>query len=124
MEGIQFPYAPGRSLVVIALRDSSVEEAFTDRFLDRSQSSDISHTVSLFKGERFLSYDEEVSRHSVGSITPYTAMRVWMTKHFWVLLGVVVVCSLILASWAREYLDSVSANRLQAGHAEPHALVS
>ena len=122
IEGIQSPYAPGRSLVVVALRDSSMEEAFIERFLDRSQSSDISHTVSLFKGTSFLSYDLEVPRYNVGSITRYTAMRVWMTQHFWVLLGAVVVCSFILAGWASEYLESVAAHRLQAEHAEPHAM--
>ncbi|WP_263412767.1 UDP-forming cellulose synthase catalytic subunit [Terriglobus aquaticus] len=122
MEGIGSPGAQGRSLVVVALRNSSVEEAFMDRFLDRSQSSEISGTVSLFKGTRFLSYDLDVPRYNVGSITRYAAMRVWLTEHFWVLLGVVVGCSLMLAGWTREHLDSIATDRLQSEHSEPHAL--
>ena len=122
IEGLQSPGAPGRSLVVVALRDSSVEEAFMDRFLDRSQSSDISHTVSLFEDGKFLSYDLAVPHYNVGSITRYATMRMWMTEHFWVLLGVVLVCSLVLAGWTREYLESVAADRLKLERSEPHAL--
>ena len=123
IEGIQSPYAAGHSLVVVALRDASVGDIFTDRFLDRAQSSDISRTVSLLGGTGFQSYRVNVPQYSVGTISRYTAMRLWLTQNFWVLLISVVVCTLVLARWMRDHLQYLADQRVEAQTAEPHALM-
>jgi cellulose synthase (UDP-forming) len=123
IEGIQSPYASDRSLVAVAIRDDSVESVFADRFLERSQSSDISHTVSVLRGERFLSYEVNVPHYHVGNISRYTAMRIWLTQYFWVLLVGVVLCSVILGRWLRDSLQARADERLNPANREAHALV-
>jgi cellulose synthase (UDP-forming) len=117
VEGIQSPYAAGRSVVMIALRDDDAEEEFTTAFLDRSQSSDVAHSISLLRGGHFASYDVESSYYHVGDISRYTLMRIWMTEYFWGLLLTLACFSWILASWTRDYLVRRAAIRLEVVHA-------
>jgi cellulose synthase (UDP-forming) len=112
IESVQSPYSTQQSLVVVALRDDSIEDIFADRFLDRSQSSDISQVVTLLRGSRFLSYPLDVAEYHVGTISAYTAMRIWLTQYFWGLLVAVTICTLILARWLRNYLADLAEQRL------------
>lgn len=113
VEGIQSPYAAGHSMVVITLRDDGAEEGFVNAFLKRSQSSDMSRTVSVLVGSRFISYDVDTAGYHVGDISAYTEMRIWLTKYFWLLVVFVTLCSLILANWTGSYLKERAALRLQ-----------
>ena len=122
IEGIQSPYAADRSLVAVAMRDDSAEPMFADLFLERSQSSDISRTVSVLRGQHFLSYDLNVARYHVGTISRYTAMRIWLTQYFWVLLLSVALCALILGRWVRDFLQRRADERLSSAANEAHAL--
>ncbi|RXH58695.1 UDP-forming cellulose synthase catalytic subunit [Granulicella sibirica] len=114
IEGIQSPYFAGRSIVVVAMRSDEAVDNFADAFLERSQSSDISQTVSLLRRERFGSYAVATPAYHVGNISNYALMRIWLAQYFWVLLIVVTAFSLLLASWTRDYLAHVAAVRLQA----------
>ncbi|WP_245536188.1 UDP-forming cellulose synthase catalytic subunit [Terriglobus roseus] len=123
IEGIQSPYATDRSLVAVAMRDDSVEPMFADLFLERSQSSDISRTVSVLRGNRFLSYDLNVARYHVGNISWYTGMRIWLTQYFFILLIGVALCAMILSRWLRDSLQKRADERLSSAKNEAHALV-
>jgi len=120
IEGTESPFTPGRSLVVVALRDDTAEPAFTDAFFDRSQSSDIAGPVSLLTSDadaasHFLSYTVDTPGYHIGTISPYARMRIWLAENFAVLLLIVAVLSLILARWIREYLEDRAAARLAHG---------
>ena len=93
--------------------DDAVDK-FANAFLERSQSSDISETVSLLRRERFGSYEVATPAYHVGYISNYALMRIWLAQYFWVLLIVVTAFSLLLASWTMDYLAHVAAVRLQA----------
>lgn len=113
VEGIESPYAHGRSLVVLALRDDNAVDDFVKTFLDRSQSSDLSQTVSLLRNKKFLSYTVATPIYHTGDISRYKVMRIWLTEYFWLLLVVVFIFSLILARWTRAYLVQRGELRLQ-----------
>jgi cellulose synthase (UDP-forming) len=118
--GIESPYAPGRSLVVIALRDDNAEEQFASAFLARSQSSDISHSVSLLRGTEFSSYNVDTPAYHIGDISHYTVMRIWFAEYFWVLILAVTFCSLVLGKWTFEYLSRRALLRLSlANRSDP-----
>jgi len=117
MEGIESPFYPGRSIVVVSLRNDDAVEEFADVFLARSQSSDISHSVSLLLNRHFTSYAMESSAYHVGYISKYSLMRIWMAEHFWVLLCVVILLNLVIAAWIRDYLAWLASTRLQIGRA-------
>ncbi|WP_263358881.1 UDP-forming cellulose synthase catalytic subunit [Acidicapsa ligni] len=112
VQGIESPYAAGHSMIVIALRDDSSEEGFVTALLKRSQSSDMSHTVSMLTGTRFVSYAVATPGYHIGDISAYTEMRIWLTKYFWLLVVIVTLCSLILARWTNEYLKERAVLRL------------
>ena len=112
IEGIESPFFPGRSIVVMSLRDDAAVEKFADVFLDRSQSSDISQTVSMLRNGKFTSYDMETPVYHVGNIAPYPLLRLWFAENFWLLLIVVMLLSLALAKYARDYLALLTASRL------------
>jgi cellulose synthase (UDP-forming) len=118
MEGIESPFFRGRSIVVMSLRNDDAVDNFADVFLDRSQSSDIAHTVSLLRDGKFSSYAMDTPAYHVGNIAPYSLMRVWLAEHYWILLLVLFGFSLVLARYARDYLALLTADRLQADPAQ------
>ncbi len=118
MEGIESPSFHGRSIVVMSLRNDDAVDNFADVFLDRSQSSDIAHTVSLLRNGRFSSYAMDTPAYHVGNIAPYALMRVWLAEHFWILLLVLFGFSQVLARYARDYLALLTAQRLQLDPAQ------
>jgi hypothetical protein len=113
VEGLQSPYGPGHSLVLVALRGDDAEDAFTDAFYDRSQSGDIHGSVSILRGGHFVSADIPTPGYHLGTISAYTRMRIWMADYFVLLLIAVSLFSLVLASWIRQYLADRAAQRLQ-----------
>ncbi len=114
IEGIESPYTAGRSIVVVALHKDDAVDSFADIFLERNQSSDISQSLSLLRAGQFSSYTMETHPYHVGDIDPYPLLRLWLTQHFWLLLTTVTFLSLILARYARDYLNLLSAERLSA----------
>ena len=114
IEGIESPYTAGRSVVVVALHGDDAVDRFADIFLERSQSSDISQSLSLLRAGQFSSYTMETHPYHVGDIARYPLLRLWLTEHFWLLFTVVTILSLVLARYARDYLNLLAKERLQA----------
>ena len=104
IEGIQSPYAANRSVVVVQLKNDNVAERFSEAFLARSQSSDISSSVALLRGVHFHSYRVQSNTYHVGTVSRYVEMRIWLAENFWVLLAGVTAISLLLAVWTRTWL--------------------
>ncbi|MDR3734130.1 MAG: UDP-forming cellulose synthase catalytic subunit [Acidobacteriaceae bacterium] len=113
IEGLESPYFAGRSIVLMELRNDNAVNEFADVFLERSQSSDISHSVSLLRNGKFTSYDVAHATYHVGYISTYALMRLWMAEHFWMLLILVTLFGLITASWIHDYLVWLAENRLR-----------
>jgi cellulose synthase (UDP-forming) len=104
IEGIESPYSPNRSVVVVVLKNDATAENFADAFLARSQSSDISGSVALLREARFSSSRIGNNTYHVGTASPYVAMRIWLAQNFWVLLAGVTGISLLVAVWTRTWL--------------------
>ena len=113
IEGLESPYYPGRSIVLLAIRTDNAVDEFADAFLDRSQSSDINGSVSLLRNAEFASYAMNPTNYHVGYISWYSLMRLWLAEHFWVLLCVVSLLCLVLAFWIRDYLIWLAARRVE-----------
>jgi cellulose synthase (UDP-forming) len=112
IEGLESPSYPGRSIVLLSLRNPQAVDEFADAFLERSQSSDISGSVSLLRNGKFNSFDMNTSTYHVGDISWYALMRLWFAQHFWLLLAAVSLLSLPLAGWIRDYLVWLAAKRV------------
>jgi cellulose synthase (UDP-forming) len=113
IEGIESPFFAGRSIVAVTMQNDAAVEQFAPAFFERSQSSDIAHSVSLLRNGRFTSYDMPTGEYHVGYIAPYPLMRLWLAENFWVLFTAVTLLSLLLAIYARDYLELLARARLE-----------
>jgi len=114
VEGLESPASPGRSIVLMEMKDDAAVAKFADAFLLRAQSSDLHGSVGLLRWGKFTSYDIPGNNYFIGNITWYTQMRIWMAQYYWALLVVVMVLSLLLGGWVVEALERKAAMRLQA----------
>jgi cellulose synthase (UDP-forming) len=112
IEGVESPAGHGRSMVLVALRSDDVVDRFAEVFQDRSQSSDISQSVSLLRKMSFTSYGVPTPGYHVGAISWYTLMRIWLAEHFWVLLVSMLLLCLLMGRWIQEFLAYLAKERL------------
>jgi cellulose synthase (UDP-forming) len=98
IEGVEWPSGSRRSVVLIALRDHSVTPKFLNAFLRTSQSSHISSSVSVLRGDDFTSYRIGNDVYRVGSLPWWVQLKLRATQFSWlVVLAVFIVCVLIAA---------------------------
>ena len=114
IEGIESPWSPGSSVVVVALKDNSTADQFSSAFLKNSQSSEITGRVSVLHGAQFESYQLGSGSYHVGNIPWYTQLRLWFTQYPWLIVILILVITFLLASWTRLYLRRRARERLQA----------
>jgi cellulose synthase (UDP-forming) len=112
VEGIQWPSHSGRSVVVIALRDKSVVPNFLSVFLKYSQSSDISQSVSVLKGERFVSYRIGTEAYNVGSLSPWIQINLLFSRFPWLPVAFAVFVCFLMAVLLRAILRRRARRRL------------
>ncbi len=113
IEEIESPASPNRSFLLIALRSDETSEAFSNVFLDGSQSHDLTGAVSLLRRGQFESYTVDGPTYHAGSISSFALMRLWLTRYFLLLLLAVTVLSLVLALWIRQWLSRRAQARLR-----------
>ena len=113
IEEIRSPASPDHSFVIIALRSDETSEAFSNVFLDGSQSHDLTNSVGLLRRGKFESYSLNGQYYSVGNISWFAITRLWLTRYFLLLLLVVTALSLVLAAWTRQWLSQRAHERLK-----------
>jgi cellulose synthase (UDP-forming) len=104
IEGIEWPRSSSRSVVVIALRDRSVIPNFLTAFLKTSQSSDISQSVSVLQGAKFVSYRIGNDVYRVGSLSLLIQLNMLFREFPWLIVVSTILISLILAVLVRAVL--------------------
>jgi cellulose synthase (UDP-forming) len=113
IEEIQSPASPDRSFVLIMLKQNSSADGFTGVFIDRSQSRDISGSVSLLQNSKFSSYLTDGKTYHVGNISHFALMRIYLTQYFVLLLLLVTAFSFVVASWVHGWLSLKTHERLK-----------
>jgi cellulose synthase (UDP-forming) len=113
IEGIEWPRGSNRSAVIIALRDHSVVPNFLSVFLKTSQSSDISQSVSVLHGNRFVSYRIGNYAYKVGSISLWTRMNMLFQEAQWLMVVSSMIVCFLLAVIFRAMLRKRARARLQ-----------
>jgi cellulose synthase (UDP-forming) len=114
LEGIENPWAPNRTIVVIALRDPAMAAPFAAMFLKTSQSGEIASSVSVLHGDGFASYQLGSHVYHVGHLPWWVQMRLWFTQYPWLVVLFLVILCYVLASWSRMWLRLRARERLQA----------
>jgi cellulose synthase (UDP-forming) len=113
IEAIEWPRGSKRSVVVILLRDKDVVPNFLSVFLKRSQSSDISQSVSVLHGSRFSSYRIGSDVYRVGSLSRWAKLNIFVSDYPWLVVLAVLVSCLLMATALRTILRKMARSRLQ-----------
>jgi cellulose synthase (UDP-forming) len=112
MEGLESPYTPHRTLVVIELRDNAAFEPFITTFLDATHSSEISGDVSILDGPTFRSFQVGDASYELGSRPLLTRLQVSMMRGPWFLVLGLLFFSLGAAARIQARLRQMSVARL------------
>ncbi|MFC5864750.1 UDP-forming cellulose synthase catalytic subunit [Acidicapsa dinghuensis] len=113
IEGVESPYQPGRSVVIINVKDAATYDAFLTTFLKVQQASDINGSVSVLHGSLFQSFRLGGGTYHVGSLPLWTRLRIWFSKVPWLAALGALALSFLLAIWVRIWLRSHARKRLQ-----------
>jgi len=113
VEEIKSPSSPDRSIVLVALKQDAAAVDFAAVFSDRSQSQDITNSVSLLRNSQFQSYPMNGVTYHVGDITWFALMRIWLTRHFLLLLFAVTALSFLAAFWVYGWMSWHARERLK-----------
>jgi cellulose synthase (UDP-forming) len=113
VEGIEWPRDSSRSVVLIALRDHSIASSFLSTFLKRSQSSDISQSVSVLHGSTFASYRIGNDVYHMGSLSPWVRLNIFFSEFPWIVVLVTTFFCFLMAVILRAMLRRHARARLQ-----------
>jgi cellulose synthase catalytic subunit (UDP-forming) len=102
IEAAEWPRGSARTVVVVLLRDPAASANFAAAFLENSQSSAISQTVSVLRGTRFSSYRIGSGVYRVGNIPLLARAAMVLTEFPWLIVLVVAIFSFPMAAliWA------------------------
>ena len=113
MEGIEWPSGSGRSVVVMVVRDHATIPNFLTTFLKTSQSSDVSQSVSVLHGTRFVSYRIGNDVYNVGSLSTWTYLNILFSRFPWLMVVTALVICFLIATLLRAVLRRKARARLQ-----------
>jgi cellulose synthase (UDP-forming) len=113
IEGVESPFSPGRSVVVINVKDAATYDNFLTTFLKVQQASDINGSVSVLHGSLFQSFRIGSSVYHIGSLPPWTQLTLWFTEVPWLAAIIVMALCFIFAIWVRIWLRANARKRLQ-----------
>ena len=113
LEGIESPFAAGRSVVVINVKDAAAYDNFLTTFLKVQQASDINGTVSVLHGSLFQSFRLGGSVYHIGTLPWWTRMTPWFMQVPWLAAVGAMGLAFLLAIWVRIWLRIHARKRLQ-----------
>lgn len=113
IEGIEWPSGSNRSVVMVAVRDHTAIPNFLSVFLKTSQSSDVSQSVSVLHGQRFVSYRIGDDVYHVGSLSLWTRLNMLFSEFPWLVVVIGMIVCFLMAALIRAMLRRRARARLQ-----------
>ena len=112
VEEVRSPLTPDRSIVVVELATDGAEAGFAQALALRSQSGDISGSLSLLSNAHFVSYPLAQQPYHVGDISWYATMRIYLARHFLLLLLATLAMCFLLARFVFDWMEAHARARL------------
>ena len=113
IQGIESPWARGRSVVTITIKNDGAAKALTSAFLKTSGSANVSDSVSVLQGNDFTSYRLGDTFYQVGHLPWWTQVRYRLREFPWLVVVLTFVLGLIVVPWTRARLDHRTQARLE-----------
>ena len=110
IEGMEWPSGSHRSVVVLVLRDPASIPNFLAAFLDASQSSDISQSVSVLHAAHFSSYPIGTNAYRVGETSLLAPMARTLQELPWLVAVVTVLMCFLMAVLVQAWLRRARAH--------------
>jgi cellulose synthase (UDP-forming) len=114
IEGFEWPRGSKRSVVAVVLRDSDAAEQFVPAFLDSSQGTAISQSLSVLHGTQFASYRIGNYAYRVGRFPMTARITLLLTDYPWLIVLIAVVFCFLMAALFRAMLQRHAETRLQS----------
>ena len=103
LEAIESPYHPGRSIVVVMVRQDTAVAPFLTAFADAVNSSAIAQSVSILHGSSFDSYRLGNSLYHVGKLPLWDLLSIELAEYPYagaiLLLFLCFVLAILIRSW-------------------------
>ncbi|MGC9198002.1 MAG: UDP-forming cellulose synthase catalytic subunit [Acidobacteriaceae bacterium] len=109
------PWAKGRTVVTVALRDDKDAAALRNAFRQTSIRSGLADSVSVLSDGIFFSYCEEDQTYAVGRLQWWEILRYHLREFPWLIVLLNFLLALLLAPWIQARLDSRQRIRLETG---------
>jgi cellulose synthase (UDP-forming) len=113
IEGVESPFARGRSVVLIEVKDAGTYDALLGSFLKAAQSSDVSGSVAVLHGTAFQSFRLGGGGYHVGYMPWWKAVQLWFVQLPWMAPVVVLLLALLIAAVLRGWLREQARARLE-----------
>ena len=121
LEAIASPFTHGRSVVVIAGRETSALPGLASALLTTMPLDGIENTVSLWTGGNFISYPLSTAVYGSGELPWYRAFGYWLPHHLTLLLALLLGVLALLGWCTQRFLAAQIRERLGLGEAAPTA---
>jgi cellulose synthase (UDP-forming) len=115
LEAIEWPAGSRHSVVLILVRDDAAVPGFLTAFLQTSQSSDVSQSVSVLHGAQFSSYRIGSAVYRVGDISLFARAVIIFQEFPWLIAIVLVILCFLMAVLLHAKLRRQARLRLQPG---------
>jgi cellulose synthase (UDP-forming) len=112
LEGLESPYAPGRTLVMLDLQSAAAADVFLSSFLEASHSSAISGDVAMLKDGKFESVCVHCSTYSIGRRPWLTHLTVTVIHDPWLLVVGLILFAVFYGRRMQVVMERSSVTRL------------
>jgi cellulose synthase (UDP-forming) len=113
IEGVEWPARSNRSVVAIVLRDTEAVSGFLSAFLDQSQTSAVTQSVSVLRGDQFSSYRIGSGTYRVGKISQLERVTAVVEQAPLLIVFVTVISCFLMAALIQAMLRRRARLRLQ-----------
>jgi cellulose synthase (UDP-forming) len=113
IEGIEWPARSNRSVVVVLLRDTGAAPGFVAAFLDHSQSSAISQSLSVLRADQFFSYRMGSDAYRLGRISLLERVTAVFEQAPWLIAVLSMIFCFLMAAMIQTMLRRRARLRLQ-----------
>jgi cellulose synthase (UDP-forming) len=112
--GYESPLYPGRTVVLIALRNPDQAAELTGAmFVPTQRKGSVWGTVAVLRNGTFRSYDMPAHHYPVGALPPLLLAVAFFTKNYWLVPFVVLIFAVFLGSILEWSLERKARARLQ-----------
>ena len=114
IEQFKSPYRSDRSVVVVATRSETDNEAYFDALTKASREGAINGGITFSDSEHFKSLKLSPASYALGNLASRAAVYGWLRFHLWILPLFLIFAAVFLAQWWEALLERQAEGRLKA----------